>query len=112
MEANLHDFDVVDVRRIVIRRPNGERYYITIGDCSMMAHRPNESAYSNAVEYHGMNAVCRLASKLRSKGVTWGQIALQIRDAGIGHHTVFNDMARIIREYVQSEDYLNEQTER
>ena len=104
----MKDFDVEDVKRIVLRRPNGQRYYVTINGRSIMVHSPNESAFENADLYHGMNAVCRLASRARKGSMTMGQIAYQIQAAGVGHKTAFSELARIIREYVQLEDYLNE----
>ena len=104
----MQTFDEEPVTRYSIDRPGGETYYITIGDRAIMAHRPNESAYHNAVEYTGMNVACRLSSKLRARGFTWGQVAYQIQSSGVGHKTVFDDIVGVIRRYIQSEDYLNE----
>ena len=99
-------FEVIDCQRHRIRLADGQKYYVTIGDGYIMAHYPNSSAFDRAGEYHALNAVCRLSSKLRSHGATWGQIAYQIKSAGVGHHTVLSELARVITEYIHKDDYV------
>jgi hypothetical protein len=100
------EFEVIDCQRHRIRLSDGQKYYVTIGDSYIMAHYPNSAAYDRAGEYHALNAVCRLASKLRSRGVTWGQIAYQIKSAGVGHSTVLSELVKVITDYVHTEDYV------
>ena len=101
--------DAIDVERHIIRRPSGENYYITIGDCHIMSHFANAASAKRAGEYQSLQSVCRLASKLRAHGGTWELVASQIEKAGVGHKTVMSDLADIIRKYDNNRDCIPEE---
>lgn len=88
-------------RRYIIKRAAGN-YYVTIMPYSIMVHRPNESDPANAKEYACLNAICRLASKLVYRGYAWGQVAYQLKSSGVGHRTIVDELADVIREEIQT----------
>ncbi len=83
---------------------NGENWYFTITDKSIMASFPNDAAYENKDMKALLNFSCRLASKLMNgKKMSWEDVANQAERSGVGHPVITNDIAKIIREeYVKA----------
>lgn len=73
--------------------------YITLDDKSIMSHRANESSWDKREQHTAMNIICRFASKMVGSGAfTWEEIAYQMESGTTGHHTVYDDIAKIIRD--------------
>ena len=79
----------------------GEKFYLSIGDSFMQFNGPNESSFENATVYSLMNALCRVASKARNRGMTWGEIAYQINASGVDHRTITEQIAIRIQRYIE-----------
>ena len=98
--------DKEDCRRYRIDRVEGN-YYITISHRAIMAHVPNPSAPDNATVYSLLNALFRVASKSRKKALSWGEIAYQISQSGVGHKAITDDIARIIQTDIKEDDWID-----
>ena len=80
----------------------GEKHYLAITNSSITHHPPNQADHLNADTYALINATCRLASKSRNFGMSWGEIAYQINAGKVGHHPVTEKIAKIIREEIEN----------
>ena len=91
-----------DAKRYKVDNPGvGSSYYIVISETAIQAFAPNESAPDNAEEYSLINALCRVSSKARGRGMTWGAIACQIKSAGVGFKTTTDKIAKCISMFLE-----------
>lgn len=81
-------------------RLKGQKHYISIGDSFMMFHAPNEGDPNNSFEYSLINAICRLASRSRNYGMTWGEVAYQIGAATVGYCPINEEIKKVIQQEI------------
>ena len=84
-------------RRLVER--DGEKYYFFISETDIMFSSPYEGSITNQEKYSMINAICRLASKMRVNGIPWTMVTKQLNDANItSNRTWVRDIAQVIED--------------
>ena len=76
---------------------DGESWYLTISETSVMAHFPEEGSVKNKDMKALVNALCRMMSKVKSGGVmTWAEIAERLTRSGVGFSCITDSIAKAI----------------
>ena len=78
---------------------DGESWYLTISDTSVMAHFPEEGSVKNKDVKALVNALCRMMSKVAGgEQMAWSDIAERLTRSGVGFSCITDSIAKSIRD--------------
>jgi hypothetical protein len=78
---------------------DGHKYYFFVSETDIMFFSPGEGAIKHQEVYSAINAICRLTSKLRQAGGSWGEVLKQLDGANVtGNQTWVKTIAGVIRD--------------